>query len=207
MLQVITPATSTALTTVTRARALLNFPNSDDAAATVLIGQASRVVADHCRRVFPVETVREAFTCNESCGHGPILARSPVVEILSVSNGGAVLGATEYRVDPTTGRFQRLDADGSTLGWWGGGVIVDYRAGYVLPKDDASSPAVTLPESVERAAIMLLSTYLSMRSRDPTLKTESNEGVGSTSWWVPGAVDRLVSPEAEQLLAPYVRFF
>jgi hypothetical protein len=207
MLTVTTPATYDDLTTIPRARLILGFGNADDTAVLTLIGQASRAIADYCRRVFPIETVRESFTCNESRGEGPILARSPVVEILSVRNGSDILGATEYRVDPSTGRFQRLDADGTPLPWWGGGVIVEYRAGYVLPKDNVSDATFTLPDSVERACIMLVASYLSLRGRDPTVKTENSEGVGSTSWWVPGTGDRLISPEAQQLLANYVRFY
>ncbi|TXN71728.1 hypothetical protein [Methylobacterium sp. WL6] len=206
MLIVTTPATSTALTTVARARAILGFATTDDAAALVLIGQASRAIVDYCRRPFAIETVRESFTCNDTRLDGPILGRGPVVEILSVRNSGDLIPPAEYAQDSRTGRLQRLDPYGSPLPWWGGGLIADYRAGYVLPKDDAGAPAPTLPESVERACIMLLSSYLSLRGRDPTVKTENSEGVGSTSWWVPGTSDRLASPEAAQLLADYVRF-
>lgn len=207
MLTIITPATTTDLTTVTRARAILGFPMADDAAADVLIGQASRAVAEHCRRPFGLETVRETFHDNDLCGEGPILARGPVVEILSVSSNGDVLAPSEYRLDARTGRLKRLDADGRVLPWWGGSLTVEYRAGYVLPTDSAGASAITLPDTVERAAIMLLATYLSVRGRDPTVKSETNEGVGSSSWWQPGAGDCLASPEAAQLLANHVRFY
>ncbi|MDP4022341.1 hypothetical protein Q8W71_06880 [Methylobacterium sp. NEAU 140] len=207
MLTVITPAASTALTTLGRARAILGFANTDDAAATVLIGQASRAIAEHCRRVFALESVRETFTDEDLCGGGPILARSPVVEITSVRSGADLPAPADYRLDATTGRLWRLDASGHVLPWWSGTLVVEYRAGFTLPTDASGAPAPTLPDTVERAAIVLLSTYLSLRKRDPTVKTDTVEGIGSTSWWVPGASDRLASPEAEQLLIPFIRYF
>jgi hypothetical protein len=207
MLTVITPAASTRLTSVTRAREILGFSNQDDVAVQTLIGQASRIIVDHCRRPFAIETVRESFACNEIRNEGPILGRSPVVEILSVRNSWDLLSSGEYAHDPRTGRLRRLDPFGLPLPWWGGGLTVEYRAGYVLPDDGADSSAATLPETVERACIMLVSTYLGLRNRNPSVKSETIEGIGSTSWWVPGTSDRLVSPEAEQLLADYVRFY
>lgn len=205
MLEVITRATSTALTTIERARQTLACPPSvvDDPTMSRFIGDASRVVADHCRRVFALEAIRETFIDSDLRAGGPILARSPVVEITRVlSNADVVLG-TGYRLDATTGRLWRTDVDGHVMPWWGGNLTVEYRAGYVLPGDDDT----TLPEPVERATTMLVGAYISLRGRDPTVKSESNDGVGSTSWWVPGVGDSLISPEAEQLLVPYVRFW
>jgi len=205
MLEVITRATSTALTTIERARQTLGCSPAvvDDPTLNRFISDASRVVADHCRRAFALEEVRETFIDSDLCAGGPILARSPVVEITSVlSNADVVLG-TGYRLDATTGRLWRTDVDGHVMPWWGGQLTVEYRAGYVLPDDDAAN----LPEPVERATIMLVGAYVSLRGRDPTVKSESNDGVGSTSWWVPGIGDKLISPEAEQLLVPYVRFY
>ncbi|UIN36285.1 hypothetical protein [Methylobacterium oryzae] len=206
MLTVITPGTSTALTTLARAKALLGFGSADDAAATVLIGQASRVIAEHCRRPFGVASYRETFS-DRDCGEdGPLLSRGPVVEVIAVRSIGVTFDPSEYRVSEA-GRLQRIEPDGRVVPWWGSFLTVDYRAGYVLPQDGANAPAQTLPDSVERAAIMIVATYLSLRGRDPTVKSESNDGLGQTSWWVPGAGDSLPSPEAEQLLVPFVRYW
>lgn len=207
MLTVVTPATSTALTTLARARAVLGFAAASDAAAGIFIGQASDAIANHCRRVFPVEAVRETFADGDLRGGGPILARDPVIEISRVMNGSEIVASTGYRHDPSTGRLWRLDAEGNVLPWWAGSLAVEYRAGFVLPSDVAGAPAATLPAPVERAAILLVATYLSMRNRDVTVKSESVEGLGTTSWWTPGPGDALASPEAEQLLVPYVRFY
>lgn len=206
MLTVITPATSTALTTLSRAKALLGFASTDDAAVAVLIGQASRLIAEHCRRPFGLAAYREMFSDRDLCGEGPILARDPVVELTAVRSDGALLDVADYRISDS-GRLQRIDSYGRPSPWYGSVLSVDYRAGYVLPQDGANAPVPTLPDSVERAAIMIVATYLSLRGRDPTVKSESNDGLGQTSWWVPGAGDSLPSPEAEQLLVPFVRYW
>jgi hypothetical protein len=209
MFEVITPATSTALTTISRAREVLGFGSGDDRAATVLIDQVSRAIADYCRRPFGIEALRETFDDRDLYDAGPLLSRSPVVEITSVRAAHAALLPAEYRLDRQRNRLQVIDAAGLPVPWWGGGLTVEYRAGYVLPGDAEgdNAPAVTLPTSVERAAIILLSTALAGRSRDPGVKQESTEGVGSTTWYVAGPGDALASPEAQQLLAPFIRYY
>lgn len=205
MLTVVTPATAFRLTTVERARVLLGFGNGEDAAVQRLIDQASRTIAEFCRRPFGVETVRETFGGCDIKGDGALLSRSPVTAFGPVLADGATLLTTEYQHDRESNRLYRVDASGWRWPWWSGsGLTVEYTAGYTLPADSGSW---TLPESVERAAIMLVGAYLSTRAKDPLVRTEDVAGVGSTTWWVPGANDNLLSPEAEQLLQPYRRLF
>lgn len=208
MLTVITQATATNLTTLARARALLSFAAADDAAVAILIGQASAAIVDHCRRPFGIETVRETFDCGTHRDGAFLLSRSPVTDIASVVEAGATLDAAEWQFDPETGRIYRVTSDGDRL-WmtWSAGLVVTYTAGYVLPSDATGAPAPTLPPPVERAAIRLVGSYLSIRGRDSLIKSETVEGVGSTSWWIPGTDGNLPDPEAEQLLAPYMRMF
>lgn len=205
MLTVIEPATSTDLTTLGRAATILNISESQDLAADMLIAQASSTIVDYCRRPFALETVQETFDGSDLDLNGPILARGPVVEVLSVVEGATILPAASFRIDDRTGRLVRLDATGRRVPWAFFSGVITYRAGYVLPTTDGPEP--TLPEAVERAAILLLSIYLAGRSRDPNIKSESVDGVSSTSWWVAGETNRLASPEAAQLLAPYVRLY
>ena len=210
MLTVLTPAASAALTTVENARDFLALGSgtSNNVVLASLIRQASRVIADHCRRPFGLETVRESWICNQIRVNGPLLARAPVVEILAARDGNGPLDLAGLAVDSATGRLQRLDPQGFPAPWfwhWGSVLGVDYRAGYVLPGQDVGGMGM-LPEPVERACLLLVGTYYSMRGRDPAVKSETVEGVGATSYYVAGASDRLVSPEAEQLLAPFVRF-
>jgi hypothetical protein len=77
MITVVTPATSRRLTTVTRAKAVLNFPASEHERVYTLIGHASDVIAGFCERQFALETVKETFLGGFSSGL--FLSRLPVV--------------------------------------------------------------------------------------------------------------------------------
>jgi hypothetical protein len=207
MLTVVTPATSFRLTTWSRLERMLDLGDLNATAEGALaadwffIDQASRAVADYCRRSFGQETVRETFAGSDLKGDGALLARSPVTDIANVTSDGVTLLASEYTYDQAAGRLYRTDAP-----WWPGcGLSVEYTAGYVLPEDNEWHP--TLPESVERATVLLVQAYLSARSHDSLVKSEDVAGVTSTAWWVPGANDALPSPEAERLLQPYRRIY
>lgn len=202
MLTVITPATATDLTTLERARSLLGFAAAQDATVGILIAQASRAIVDHCQRPFGSETVTETFEAPCRAG-GVILGRSPVTEILSVSEGSEIIAPARYQHDAETNALFHIGEDGWRL-CWQTQIAATYTAGYVLP---AGEDGGTLPASVERACVRLLSAYLSTSGRDALIKSETTEGVGSTSWWVPSADGALADPEAEQLLAPYRRLF
>ncbi|MBO0904220.1 hypothetical protein [Jiella sonneratiae] len=206
MLTVVTAATAANLTTLERARAMLDFAPTEDAAVSTLIDQASRVIADYCRRPFGLETVRETFDAF-LWGSAVLLSRSPVIAITEVLDGTQAIDIENTRQDAETGLLYRIDDDGYPLCWSGARLTVTYSAGYVLPSDEDGAPATTLPEPVERAAIRLVGAYRSLSGRDQLIKSETVEGIGSTSWWVPGAGSVLADPEAEQLLQPYRRLF
>lgn len=200
MLSVVTPATSMRLTTLERAREMLGFGYGDYDAAERCIDSASRTIADHCRRPFGLATYRETFR-GADLPDGALLSRGPVTAFVSVTSDDTVLAAEEYSFDPDLGRLYRTDLAGLVWRWWGSALTVVYSAGYTLPADTGTW---TLPDPVERACILLAGAYLSQRDRDPLIRTESVEGVGSTTWWVPGG-SGLPSQEAEQLLQPYRR--
>lgn len=206
MFEVITPAAHTRLILDEDAKGLIGWPEADDRAAHWLIDQVSQVIVDYCRKPFGIETVRDTYDDCALCRDGMVLSRSPIVEIVSVIATHAALLPAEYRLDRQRNRLQLLDAAGLVVPWWGGSLAVEYRAGYVLQDDNAAGDT-NLPASVQRAAIILLSQYLAGRKRDPGVKQESTEGVGSTSWYVVGPGDVLASHEAQQLLAPFIRYY
>ena len=206
MLTVVTPASSLRLTTVARTRTVLGTPQDDDAQIGILIDQASAAAASFCRCQFARETVKESFVRSRAVtgsDGGLLLSRTPVVAIASITNDGALLDPADYEFDPLVGVLFQVAGCGR-LTWGYGGPEVVYVAGYSLPSD-GDGTSWTLPASIERAAILLVAAYRSSAARDPLIKSESVDGVSSTSWWVPGAADTLPDPEAERLLRPYRR--
>lgn len=205
MLTVVTPATSTSLTTLARASAMLGYELGQDVdiIAERCIREASAMVVDYCRRPFARETVLEVFYGAAKCCDGLLLGRSPVTNFASVTSEEVLLTTTDYAYDPELGKLYRSDAAGHLFQWGWGSVSVVYTAGYTLPDDDVAS-TWTLPLAVERAATLIAGAYLSTRQRDPMVRSETVEGVGATTWWEPASAG-LISPEAESLLAPYRR--
>lgn len=195
MLVVVSPAASTRLTTPGRAREMLGL--SADAPSDQLLGRmiddASRVVSEHCRTVFAEETIRETFVSGAA-----VLSRDPVSEVISVTANGAVIAPGSYVLDGDSLRVDGLESCRTSRRQ----VVVEYRAGYVLPTEDASG---SLPPPIERATTLIVGAYISTRDRDPLVKSEDVEGVGSVSYWMQGARNALPSPEAESLLAPFKR--
>ncbi|WP_428031494.1 hypothetical protein [Ancylobacter sp.] len=194
MLTVVTPAESTALTTVERAKALVDFGSLSDEAISLLIEHASAAVSDVCRRIFPLQTYRETFDCEDIRGAEFMLGRGPVIEISTVILGCTPLPPTGYQAD---GQWLRR-AGGCRL--WGEAVDVTYKAGFNLSTDGSR----TLPLPVERAVALEAAAYHASRDRDELLKSETVEDIGAFSYRVPGGDDRLTSPTAAQLLRPYI---
>lgn len=201
---IVTPPASRRLTTVTRAREMLGFDLLHDRAVAMAIAQASGAAEDFCKRIFGRATYRERFgPCRDE--DGPLLLdASPVAGVVSVHVDGALLPANEYEaVGIKLGRLNSTRC----VPWRGRQITVQYTAGWILPDDNegAPPPADQLPAPIERAVILLVNAALSVRRRDPLVKQESTEGVGSVSYWVPGSSSSLPDPEAESLLKPYRR--
>jgi hypothetical protein len=199
MLTVVTPASSTRLTTVAAVRAEtgVTAEQLDDSGVEALIDVASGLVAEYCNRVFARETVRETFL-------GPvaspiILMRVPVVAVDGVRVAGADLAATDFRLDGGAGMVFRLSGH-SVIGWRPGAIEITYTAGFVLPGESGRN----LPMMVERATVLIASAIYSARQRDVLVKSESVDGVSRTDYWMPGQGSALPHPEAEGLLKPFV---
>ena len=159
MLTVITPATSSRLTTVTRAKASGAFGATADGTMSVLLDQASQTVVDYCRRSFALQGLRETVSRCDLAG-GVLLSCFPVVAVTSVVLDGTTLAVdTDYEFDADG--LRRVWGSGHRGAWWGDRLTVEYTAGYVLPSDSTGGPAPTLPASVERAAILLAGAFLS----------------------------------------------
>ncbi|CAO4178881.1 hypothetical protein [Methylorubrum populi] len=218
---VITPAKARDLTTPANVRADLGLSDSAPTGEQIgrFIAQASTLAASFCRRTFGRETVRERFEsdwsrCRDEDAEGLLLSRAPAGRILFVKVDGLELAPASYEVveqpaHPVSLFYLRHLIDGEPRAWIGRAVTVEYEAGWLLPGETRDNSGTTtapdLPADVERAVIQLVGAAISVAGRDAMVKSETVEGVGSTSWYVQGASASLPHPEAEATLAQYRR--
>ena len=198
-LTIIEAAAIKKLTTLDRVKAELGVSGAaDDAYLGALINEVSTAVATWCRRCFARETVRQVFRL-ETARRSLALARWPNITINAISIGDTDFSPVEFEADDS-GLLYRLDASGNRTDWCRGRVTVEYDAGYVLPGEEDRD----LPQDIERAALMLIKADWYARDRDPLIRTDATEGIGSTAYQVGGF--RTVSgfpPEVEGLLSGY----
>ena len=205
-LTIITPATNTALATRAYVKGELGpTDNSTDAQIDAYIRQASDAIVGAINVDIAKATVAETFRRTRRgiiCGaRGSssdsklTLARMPVLSISSVVEDGTTLDPSEYELESADfGLLLRL-RDGFLSTWSASTIVVTYTAGYDLPN---SAPAL-----LQRACALLVAQYKSSASRDLTVRSESTDGIGSTSWF-DGAVDRGgLSPEVAGILQQF----
>lgn len=195
-LTIIEPAAETKLTTIAAAKAELQVSSgADDAYLGTAIDQASDAVRSWCKRVFAIESVRETFNPAQA-GKALMLSRWPVVTITAVTVNGTAEDVARTEAEDS-GHLFRLDANGCRIHWPSGRLVIEYRAGFVLP----GRPGRTLPNDIERAILSLVKANWFARTRDPMIRSETTDGAGSTDYFS-GTATRL-PPDVESLLSPY----
>lgn len=200
-IEIISPAACFDLTVLETAKAELGIPSIDtsqDDRITVLIKQASSIVADYCNQVFAEEEVEETFWADypSEWTRAFKLSRSPVTTVTSVLIDSALLDPSEYRIG-RDGYLHRVDSPIGVCNWvWTQTAVITYKAGYVLLDN--------LPYGVERAALSLIKEYHLGTGRDPRVRSEDVPGVRSVSYSVgsTGETGQL-PPDVIALLAPY----
>lgn len=197
MLTIITAGVSRALTTFDAVKAELAMSDgTDDIFISSLVEQASAAVEGWCGHPLAAETVRETFDVRCSfAAPDLLLSRIPVTSVLSVTVDGSVLAEDRYEFDGEAGFLYALTSTASRGYWSPGRVAVEYAAGYVLPGQEGR----TLPHDIERAAIIIARNAYASRGRDPTLRSDDVEGIGSQAF---GLASTFTSEVAE-LLARY----
>lgn len=204
ILTVTAAASNRKLTTAAALRTEMGVSTSEasDARLEDLILRASQTAETFCVRVFAKETLSEVFRCVR--GRVLNLGRWPVVSpITSVTEDGTALSASDYEADLDGGRVFRLSSDARVC-WSAEKVTVVYAAGYVLPGDGGTRD---LPQDIEAAVLKLAAGLYFGAARDPLIKGESADGIGSVDYWVggmPGAGGDL-PPDVTALLDPYRR--
>jgi hypothetical protein len=103
--------------------------------------------------------------------------RYPITAISSVVEDGFTLDAGAYELRGSM--LDRLDA-GASRRWAAAEIVVDFTAGWDLEDDDAR------PADLEAVIIDQVRTMYQGRSRDPALRSEATESVGSASYSVAG---------------------
>lgn len=176
MLTLTTAANQDLATLATVKTALGITDNTEDATLPPLISSASAAIAGYCNRVFIEEDVEETLRL---CGrqHELMLARYPVSDIGSVTEGDAAIDPSGYEVDLAIGVISRLF--GGRSGCWSGGkIVVAYSAGY---------PIADVPADLVQAVIMLVAHYRSTAARDPLLRAEETTDVERLEYFIPSA--------------------
>lgn len=196
MLTVITPPASSDLTTVeTAVRELALTQEADLGGLDALIRQASAICARYCGRSegFGRATVRQTDRLSRAADC-IILERDLAPSIASITEGGVALAGTDYELDGSL--LYRLAGDRRTT-WQPAVVVVTYDAGYSLP--------ASVPGDLERACLLLMQGMFSARGRDPLVRSESADGVGSVSYLDPRAGAEALPPQVAGLLSSWLR--
>ncbi len=143
------------------------------------------------RRETLIETIRLDRPINAL-----ILARRFVADIVSLAADGAILAAADYETDRAAGMVARLFTS-RVVAWSCATLAVTYSAGFE-----------TVPSNLKLAAVTVAREQWSAGERDPLVRKETVDGVGSTEYWVnastgSGSDASALSGAARAMLAPY----
>jgi hypothetical protein len=196
MLTTITPATSGDLTTLATAKRELGVTfSTDDARIEDLVTAASAMCAQHCNRPegFGRATVKQVERLVRS-RDALILSRDLSPAIISIVEDGVTLTVPNWEIDGTL--LYRLEDDERVCWSRGAKVEITYEAGLTLPG--------SVPADLERAALTVVQTLYSSAGRDPAIKAESVDGVGSVTYDMRSGAEA-VPAGCCALLAPWRR--
>lgn len=191
MLTVTVEADSYAIVSLASAKAALSITGSaEDTAVQDYIDRASDVIAQHCNRVFALETVSEQFRLNLHRAE-LLLSRYPVVEVTSIGEDDATLVPADFEIDKANGILSRLY--GGRQCWWPlSKTTVVYSAGYALAK---------MPPALKQACLQLVKAYYIGADRDPLVRSESVTPMSSASYF--SGDDAHLPPDVVGLLKPF----
>lgn len=216
LVKVLVPPVSTSLTTLDAVREEIQEYGAD-ARLTRLIRQASQLIVGHCGRNFARSRVAETFVMDGGLrggnyndgagyrGYGAMSGSVPGSFSLSLTPIVSLVSIFEDNHETDLSRID-WDTDSGIVHRWGFGyrTVITYDGGYLLPDD----PNSTLPSDVERACIDTVS-FLWFRSgegnRDPMIRSETIDGIGSTSYLDPGKTGSAsLPPSAVDALTSYL---
>lgn len=190
MLTIASPNTDRSLLTLAELRAAIGVSDSSKDATLVPLGDyVSAMITSACKvaksGVIPptlrLETVTETFLF-KSLQRSLVLARRPVVDIVSVTTSGSDISDADFTVDAAAGVLYRSNGEGCWISelygrcsyWSCGNTVIEYSAGYEV-----------VPADMKYAAIKFVQAENTTGSRDPNLKSLRIDGVSERQWWVP----------------------
>ncbi|MFW7268830.1 hypothetical protein ACMAUO_12780 [Gluconacetobacter sp. Hr-1-5] len=199
------PAPDVPLAALDDLKAELQNASFDEPALINYLRQASSMAASYIGSPVLLNSYRDVLRLERSPLREILLGRRPVAAIDTIMANGQDL--TDV-VDPDSD----LDPDAGILHApagccrWHGRIIVTYRAGYLGPGMDAPDGLTVpaLPPDISRAVLITARALFHAPSRgDPQLRSESEQGVGSTAWLDPDGSAGGMPVDAAAILTPY----
>lgn len=176
MFSITTPASSRAILTLAEIKAAVGETgSSNDGALTSLGAQISDAISLACGvpsdGVNPPtlfrETIVETIRLRDPLW-SLALSRRFVYSITSIVVAGTTLTTNDYEVDKAAGILRYISSSGCEVEWPTGKTVVTYLAGFSAA-----------PEPLKLAATLLTREAWAMSQRDPSIRSESFDGLGS----------------------------
>lgn len=133
-----------------------------------------------------------------------VMGRYPVTGLKALSVNGAAISADELMnvfdsMDTSTGML--YPPDGGPCLWHPARYVITYTAGYSMPAADGSGGSI--PLDIQRAVRITASASWHDADRNPNIKSESEQGVGTTSWVATAFGTGGLPQDAANLLSRY----
>lgn len=205
-------ASQTALVDLATLKAVLNIDDDvKDMALSRLIDRASASAVAYLQRPLALQTYRER-TRLRGRSRAVCLSVGPIVSIQSITIEGKLLTTLDpLSVARATSRIEDLPLVSACHSWREPGTTIDivYRAGFTLPGMEEPQPDsgeilkcqnFALPDDIAGGCIETVRTLLHASDRDPLLRSENVEGVGSCSWQIADPSTAGLSPIAQAAL-------
>jgi len=135
-----------------------------------------------------------------------LVAAFPIQKVLGIIRNGTPLPQDEVDglvIADECGEIYRPDTERPF--WPPGRYEITYQAGYQPPaaQDDGTALPGNIPRPIQLAIRRVAAAAYYAEGRDPSLKSESAQGIGSTSWVTPDPALGGLTPEAAGLVQRY----
>ena len=210
VISVTAPASDLTLLTIAELRAAVGLSNNSRDVDLKRVGsrvadaltQACKIATDGATPpTLRLESITETFRLNRWWDRSDpkvprdmlILARRPIVTVVSVVEAGITLDLTsDFEIRSGEGGLLRLFNDAPSH-WAHDKIVVQYTAGWQ-----------TRPEGLKRAAEKLVRFYWSEMAKDPLLRSLNVPGVSERTYWIGAVDDPSIPQDVMDDLGPYM---